>query len=334
VTAAPSSSVAETATVGVIVPVLNGARFLDACLSSIRGQGLTAWEGVVVDDGSTDGSAAIAARHASEDPRLRLIRQSNRGVWTARNVGENALARAPRYLAFFDADDVMEPDCLEVFARYLDARADVDAVFCSPRIIDEDGAALPIVVDERGWLPRWTPSALGIRALRDDEPDTPFESVWSFAGAMPSVTMIRRSAFQRAGGWRSAADSVYEDSDLMLRIVLAGKLHYLPRQLVRHRQHANQTTVRLRSIMPDAAKRFHEKWRRDPTLSPPQRALVERAHQFFEYRYIPSVGLGAASRHFRAGHLLEGTRFTIGAARRLIAGYAGEMIGTLKTRAL
>ena len=72
----------------------------------------------MVDDGATDGSAAIAERHAERDPRLRLVRQSNHGLGHARNTGVQAASG--EFLAFVDSDDKLPPDALELLLASLD----------------------------------------------------------------------------------------------------------------------------------------------------------------------------------------------------------------------
>ncbi len=89
--------------VSVIVPVYNVEKYLRTCLDFIVAQTLRDIEIICVNDGSTDGSPAILAEYAAEDPRIRIIAQENRGLSAARNTGMNA-ARG-KYLAFVDSDD-------------------------------------------------------------------------------------------------------------------------------------------------------------------------------------------------------------------------------------
>lgn len=91
----------------VVMPVHNTAEFLDEALQSIRAQTLTEFELICIDDGSTDTSPQILARHAAEDPRIRLLHQANAGQGTARNV---AIAQARgEFLTFCDSDDTVPP---------------------------------------------------------------------------------------------------------------------------------------------------------------------------------------------------------------------------------
>ncbi len=89
----------------VVIPVYNVEAFLPMCLDSVLGQTLTSLEVIAVDDGSTDGSAAVLDEYAARDPRLVVVRQENAGQGIARNRGTD-LAQG-EFLTFCDADDVV-----------------------------------------------------------------------------------------------------------------------------------------------------------------------------------------------------------------------------------
>jgi CDP-glycerol glycerophosphotransferase len=91
----------------VVVPIHNVERYLPECLESLVRQGMDDFEAILVDDGSPDGSGAIAERYAERDPRFRLVRQENGGLGSARNTGA-VLARG-EFLAFLDSDDAVPP---------------------------------------------------------------------------------------------------------------------------------------------------------------------------------------------------------------------------------
>ncbi|MEA2295075.1 MAG: CDP-glycerol glycerophosphotransferase [Solirubrobacteraceae bacterium] len=97
--------------ISVVVPIFDVEPYLAECLQSIARQSAGDLEVIMVDDGSTDGSAAIASRFAAADERFTLIRQANHGLGHARNVG--ARRAQGEYLAFVDADDVLPDDAYE-----------------------------------------------------------------------------------------------------------------------------------------------------------------------------------------------------------------------------
>jgi CDP-glycerol glycerophosphotransferase len=103
----------------VVVPVYNVEDYLEECLRSLADQSLRDLEVVMVDDGSTDGSAAIARRFAAEDARFRLVSQSNAGLGAARNTGIRE-ARG-EFLAFVDSDDLVPSEAYARMVSSLDA---------------------------------------------------------------------------------------------------------------------------------------------------------------------------------------------------------------------
>lgn len=96
--------------VSIIMPSYNGRDYLPAALDSLLAQSLREFELILIDDGSTDGSAAICDAYAQKDPRIRVIHQENRGICAARNAGL-ALARG-EFVGFMDNDDYLYPDTL------------------------------------------------------------------------------------------------------------------------------------------------------------------------------------------------------------------------------
>jgi glycosyltransferase involved in cell wall biosynthesis len=124
----------------LIVPAFNVAATIEETLQSLLGQTYQNLELIIVDDGSTDDTAAVVSRFS--DPRIQMIHQANRGLAGARNTGI-ALARGT-YIAFCDADDLWLPEKLERHISHLESRPDVGISFSGSRMIDEHGAPLGI----------------------------------------------------------------------------------------------------------------------------------------------------------------------------------------------
>ena len=98
--------------ISVIVPIYNVEEYLPACLDSLQAQTFTDFEVVLVDDGSPDGSRAIAEAYAGRDRRIRIVTRPNGGLGAARNTGVRA-ARG-HFLTFLDSDDELPPQALAV----------------------------------------------------------------------------------------------------------------------------------------------------------------------------------------------------------------------------
>ncbi len=102
--------------ISVIVPVYNVVDYLQRCVDSIRNQTYPNLEIILVDDGSTDKSGALAEKMAMEDRRIRVFHKENGGASSARNLGIS-MAEGD-YIGFVDGDDYIEP---KMYERLLDA---------------------------------------------------------------------------------------------------------------------------------------------------------------------------------------------------------------------
>ncbi len=91
----------------IVLPLYNVAPYLDMCLNSLRAQSEGSWEGICVDDGSTDASGDYLLQHLREEPRLRVIFQPNQGPGAARNRALERVRGA--YVGFLDGDDAIAP---------------------------------------------------------------------------------------------------------------------------------------------------------------------------------------------------------------------------------
>jgi GT2 family glycosyltransferase len=201
--------------VSVIVPCFNAAVTLSRTLDSARAQTHKHLEIIVVDDGSTDGSAEVAEAHGRIDPRVTVVRQTNGGVAAARNTGI-AAARG-RFVAPLDADDIWHPDKI---VRQL-ALAEDDAVtlvYCWAVLVDPTGR----VISDHA---RSTVSGHVVPALLRD----------NFLGN-GSTVLIRREAALRVGGYdaslRARGAQGCEDWLLGLQMAEIGEIRVVPDFLV------------------------------------------------------------------------------------------------------
>lgn len=100
----------------IIIPIYNSEKYLARCISSVLEQSFDSFELLLVDDGSTDGSAVLCEQFKKNDARVKLICKENGGVSSARN---KALEQARgRYIIFIDSDDFVEKEMLTVFNKY------------------------------------------------------------------------------------------------------------------------------------------------------------------------------------------------------------------------
>jgi glycosyltransferase involved in cell wall biosynthesis len=198
----------------------NGAASIGASIASILGQSFTDFELVVVDDGSTDGTATILA--GITDPRLRVLRPPrNLGIVGARNLGFAACQG--EYLAALDHDDLSHPDRLARQVAHLDQHAGVVLLGTGVEI---ESAGRRHAVDHP---PRPTPLLLRWMLLVGN----PF--AWS-------SVMIRTAALHRLGGFLRPEAEYADDFDLYHRLLTVGEADRLEAVLTTYRWHASNTT--------------------------------------------------------------------------------------------
>jgi glycosyltransferase involved in cell wall biosynthesis len=124
--------------VSVIVPAYNVEAYVAECLNSLTNQHVEAAEFLVINDGSTDDTAAVVERCAQRDPRIKLVNTTNGGVYAARNRGL-ALAQG-RFVSFVDADDYVHPAMLQSLIATAEEHAS-EVAFCDAFQFGEDGEA-------------------------------------------------------------------------------------------------------------------------------------------------------------------------------------------------
>ena len=137
-------------TLSVIVPMFEVEAYLAACLDSIREQDYDDLEVLLVDDGSPDGSRAIAEQYAARDERFRVVARPNGGLGAARNTGIREAQG--RFLTFVDSDDVLPPHAL---------RALMDSVEASGSDIVAGGVSR--FDSTRRWQPSWVEAVHDVR---------------------------------------------------------------------------------------------------------------------------------------------------------------------------
>lgn len=184
--------------VSVIIPVYQGEKFILGAVKSALRQTYADLEVLVVDDGSTDGTAARLA--GISDPRLTVLRQANAGSSAARN---RALAQASgEFIAFLDADDRWFPNKLEIEIGTLKAAADpVGLAYSWYYAVDENGALL-----HRSRPHEFSGHVFDTMLRMDDF-------------TVPSASLFHRRVFEEIGGFEVA--SYHEDRVLFLRAAKA-----------------------------------------------------------------------------------------------------------------
>ncbi len=201
------------------MPAYNCDRYLPEAIDSVLQQSYQAFEIIVIDDGSTDNTAAVLQRYQQQDDRIRTIHQPNQGVAIARNRGIE-LAQG-EWIAFLDADDFFLPDKLAAQMAIAAAQPDLGIIHSGWNRVDSQGNHLMAV---KPWqqIPRLT-----------------LESWLRWKPVLPSAMLIRRDWLVRSGGFDPRFPPA-EDTELVLRLARLGcAADWLRQVTVGYRQHEN-----------------------------------------------------------------------------------------------
>jgi glycosyltransferase involved in cell wall biosynthesis len=202
----------SNALVSVVIPVFNGERFLAAAIRSVLDQTYRPLEVIVVDDGSSDRSAAVARSFAG----VRVIEQQHAGPGAARNRG--VAAAAGELLAFLDADDLMPADKLQRQVDYLREHPEIGCVLGRQEVLLEPGVQLP----------RWAQISPEVARRRPDVAEH---------GEVGLPTMVMHAwLFEEVGGF----DASYlhgGDADLLMRVRERAPVATLDSVVLRRRIH-------------------------------------------------------------------------------------------------
>ena len=220
--------------VSVVIPAYNASEHIAATLRSVFDQRQPPLEIIVVDDGSTDDTATVAAALGS-----RVVTQRNAGPSAARNAGVG-VASSP-WIAFLDADDRWLPAYLETIASALSHCPDVAAIFTDYRLDDPASPqASWFAVDRFYRALRGNEIAPGVRRFANHDLSRALLRSRSFVGT--SALVVRRAAFVQCGGFDESFHWA-EDLEFMLRLFARAPAAAIEKPLSVYRKHGGSLTV-------------------------------------------------------------------------------------------
>jgi glycosyltransferase involved in cell wall biosynthesis len=208
--------------VSCVLPVFNGALYLEEAIHSVLGQTFRDFELIIIDDGSTDTTAEIIAQAAKIDHRVISLRQANAGIVSALNNGLRCATG--KYVARMDADDISLPQRFAFQVSYLDSHPDCVLVGGLAEGFSSGGSE---------------GVSSGGRHQQTDLKCFPPK----IAVSLHPLIMVRREAIEQLGGYRNLFPHA-EDYDLFLRLAALGSIENPDKVVLRYRRHADAISLR------------------------------------------------------------------------------------------
>lgn len=286
----------------VAIPTYNGRELLEVVLPSLAAQRFGDFHVVVVDDGSTDGTAEWLA---AQWPDVEVVVQENQGVTAALNACLRAGARN-ELVALFNSDVELDPDCLGELVGAL--REHPEAGSASPKLLDFERRD---VIDGAGDVLRW--AGHGHRRGHGERDRGQYDQPQAIFGPCAGAAVYRRSAIEVVGDFDADFHAFFEDVDWALRAQLAGlQCRYVPSARVYHMGSAT-----LGAGLTDFTR--YQLWRNAVWLfakSMPASLLARHAHQLAAGQL---VNLAVAARDRKLGIWLRAWRDALAGLPRMVA---------------
>jgi glycosyltransferase involved in cell wall biosynthesis len=249
----------ETVRVSIVTPFLNAVRFIEESIESVLAQTYERWELLLVDDGSTDGSSAIAMRYAAAHPRkihyLSHPHRATKGASASRNHGIRHATG--EYLAFLDADDVYLPRKLEDQIPLLDGNRAAQVLYAATEYWygwtghPEDAAR------------DWTWRNYGVEPNTIVAPPQMLITFLHDGGTVPCMgsVLVRREAVEAVGGWEDSFRYICTDQVFHAKLCLRYPVLIYDACWDRYRQHPDSSCQKVAAAgQSDGAFQTYLRW--------------------------------------------------------------------------
>jgi glycosyltransferase involved in cell wall biosynthesis len=244
----------------VVVAARNAEATLGTALDSLLAQSVSNWEAVLVDDGSTDSTRAIALSYAARDSRFSVIAGPGKGVSAARNLGLASVNG--KRLLFLDSDDWIAPCFLESLGAALEKNPEAFAAYCAYQRVTPEGRLTEI-------------------RLAAELEGAPFEVMARRCGAALHCFLLNRALVAEVGGFDEGLRTC-EDWDLWQRAARTGaRFVAVPRPLAFYRMSPTSLTRDVRAMIADAEVVIARGFSTDNRISQPAAAHVGGADPDF-----------------------------------------------------
>ncbi len=257
----------ELPRVTIIVPAYNSVRFIRDTIESVLAQTYSAWQLIVINDGSTDSTVELVQEYVDRDERIKLHSKENGGVVSALNRGLD-LSKHTELVTLLGHDDVWEPDLLVTLVNLIDTDRDAVGAHGIARYIGAAGERVKPGVMEIELRNRRAVAGRAIVAWELHLPTT-FDVLVCQSFIPASGVIVRRNILDRVGNFDMYCEGA-EDWDMWLRLSQFGHFAFVDRVVYNYRLHDSNMSSNTHK-MESALLRVYEKLLKSHELSSAQR---------------------------------------------------------------
>lgn len=211
--------------VSVLMPVLNGQKYINECIKSILTQSFKNFEFIIINDGSTDKTEKIIKQWIKKDGRIKLI-NNKKSIGITKSLNKGLKIAKGKYIARQDADDVSLPERFEKQIKFLKARPEVKVL-----------GTFAYITDKKGKILRKEAMPISCKEIKKTfSQKNPFFH--------PSV-MMEKKFIKKLGGYDEKF-AVFQDYDLWHRALKKGIGENLPQFLIKRRIHSSMVSIKKR----------------------------------------------------------------------------------------
>ena len=230
--------------VSIISPTYNHEKYLADCIESVLSQTYTNWEMIILNDGSTDHTAGIAAAYRDSDSRIKLVNQENVGIFRLSETYNKGVEMAKgTYIAILEGDDCWAPKKLEMQVAAL--QKDPAAVLCwsMARCVNADKSQIyytapDLAASDAGWY--------------NNEPVGSILNIFLYRNCIPALTiLIQKEALLQIGGFKQVFNLPLVDLPTLYELATVGRFIFIPETLGDWRNYAAQVTKTYPAVMTD-----------------------------------------------------------------------------------
>jgi Glycosyltransferases involved in cell wall biogenesis len=265
--------------VSILTLTYNHENYISDCINSVIAQTYENWEMIIVDDGSTDNTFAVARAFAEKDKRVQVYTQKNIGVFRMKESYNFALEKSKgKYIAILDGDDVWLPEKLEFQIPIMEENP--DSVVCFGQ-----GYRSNIDLTKKLSL---DPNSNKPYLQTNSQTSIDLSSILILGNIIPALTVvIKRQALDEIGGFQQSYNLPLVDLPTLLELSLKGNFIFIPKPLGKWRHHGSEVSLIHTLSMAEGLYQFSLNFFRKHTENPKFSKMTEKMIYKFHHHNFP-----------------------------------------------